>query len=169
MKLLQILPIAVLLMTMGAADVLAASTPERTRATITRSVESPQTDRETRGRETASEESEDDSAGDSTGTVLIVTSDSGGKLDINYEANDDSGGADIKVTINGKVVSNTGQQDQDEPATSEGGSDGEDGESGTEEDDGSDSESDTEPEDEQEEEDRNERPNRDRDTRQLSR
>lgn len=167
MKSLLALPIIALLMTTGAANVSADTHPERTRGTITRSTDSTPTERGARDHEESTDESEGEQPSDNTGTVLTVTSDSGGILDIKYETTGDDN-SDITVTINGQVVSNTGQQGDDDATTNEGGADGEDGAGGSE--DGTDesnvdSNTDTAAEEDTESGDRNDRPNHDRGSR----
>ena len=130
MKTLYASLIFTLLIFIGLPTAHADTTPEHVRGTVTRSSDTPE--RTDRGR--TDEETDDlntDLPEDGDGTVLNVAyDDQTGNLVITFESTGSPANANINVTINGDVFTNSGGQSSNSGNTSQDGTPGTDGADG---------------------------------------
>lgn len=117
--------------------VSADTSPDRTRALITRSTDVEDRSDRSRGniQESTNENSNENNEeeGEGSGVVLDVSYGSDGQLEVNFNNGENSGNVNITVIINGETVSNTGSQigGQGGGGGSTDGEDGNDGQDGT--------------------------------------
>jgi hypothetical protein len=128
-----LIPFVLLAMVVVSTPVASAdSSPDRTRALITRTTDV--VDRADRDRGDQEEATDDSTTNDDNeeeeGVVLDVSYNSDGHLEVNFNNGAGTGDVNITVVINGEAVSNTGSQTGGSAGGSRDGEDGADGRDG---------------------------------------